>query len=113
MTTAIPNTPMTEGDAAQAVQIPSMYGRVDFSTTPERFTVAPGDETEIAPEFAARRPELLANTKRVALIKAYTMHGDPVADAYATLIPRYGFQRLVNLLTEACDRGVENVASAP
>jgi hypothetical protein len=99
--------------ASQATQIPAMYGRVDFSITPERFAVAPGDETEIAPEYAQRRPELLANKERVALIKAYTMHGDPVADAYAALIPHYGFQRLVAMLKEACDHGAESVASAP
>jgi hypothetical protein len=106
-------TELTATDANQAVQIPSMYGRVDFSITPERFTVAPGDETEIAPEYAQRRPELLASKERVDLIKAYTMHGDPVADAYAALIPQYGFQRLVAMLQEACDHGPESVPSAP
>jgi hypothetical protein len=99
--------------ASQAVQIPSIYGRVDFFVTPERFTVDTSVESEIAPEFASRRPELLANKERVALIKAYTMHGDPVADAYAALIPQYGFQRLVALLEEACERGVGNVPAAP
>jgi hypothetical protein len=99
--------------ASQATQIPAIYGRVDFSITPERFTVAPGDETELAPDYAQRRPELLASKERVALIKAYTMHGDPVADAYAALIPQYGFQRLVAMLTEVCDRGLPSVPSAP
>src|SRR6202167_3897580 len=106
-------TELTATDASQATQLPSMYGRVDFSITPERFTVAPGDATEIAPEYAQRRPDLLANKEHVALIKAYTMHGDPVADAYAALIPQYGFQRLVAMLKEACDHGLENVPSAP
>src|ERR1700689_1828730 len=106
-------TELTATDASQAAQLPSMYGRVDFSITPERFTVDPDVETEIAPEYAARRPELLASKERVALIKAYTMHGDPVADAYAALIPQYGFQRLVTLLKAACDHGLENVPSAP
>jgi hypothetical protein len=67
----------------------------------------------LAPEFAERRPELLANKEKVALIKAYTMHGDPVADAFAALIPQHGFQRLVTMLTQACDRGVESAPSAP
>jgi hypothetical protein len=110
------NTSIAELNAAvanQAAQIPSMYGRVDFSITPERFTVAPGDETEIAPDYAARRPELLANEERVALIKAYTMHGDPVADAYAALIPQYGFQRLTAMLQAACDHGMDSVPAAP
>jgi hypothetical protein len=106
-------TELTAADASQARQLPAMYGLVDFSITPERFTVEPDAETELAPEYAERRPELLANTERVALIKAYTMHGDAVADAYAAFIPQYGFQRLVTMLKDACDRGVDNVASAP
>src|SRR6202050_3108439 len=99
--------------SAQAEQIPSMYGRVDFSITPERFTVEPGDQTDLEPEFAKRRPELLANEDLVALIKAYTMHGDPVADAYAALIPEHGFGPLVKMLEEVCDHGLDNVPSAP
>jgi hypothetical protein len=99
--------------AAQAAQIPSMYGRIDFSTVPERFAVAPGDQTDLAPEYAARRPDLLADAEQVALIKAYTMIGDIVADAYAALAPTHGFRQLIAMLTEACDRGVENVPAAP
>ncbi len=99
--------------SGQAAELAAMYGRVDFSITPERFTVEPDAPSELAPEYAARRPDLLANKQRVALIKAYTMHGDPVADAYAALIPQYGCQRLVAMLTDACDRGVENVPTAP
>jgi ER-bound oxygenase mpaB/B'/Rubber oxygenase, catalytic domain len=99
--------------AAQAVQIPSIYGRVDFSIVPERFAAEPGADTELGPEFRARRPELLANEEQVARIKAYTMHGDPVADAYAALSPQYGFHQLIVMLEDACAHGVENVPSAP
>jgi hypothetical protein len=106
-------TELTAMAASQAAQIPSTYGRVDFSVTPERFAVAPADETELAPEYAQRRPELLASKERVALIKAYTMHGDPVADAYAALIPQHGFQQLVAMLKAACEHGLESVTSAP
>src|ERR1700691_1968639 len=104
---------LKESVARQAAEIPATYGRVDFSITPERFTAEPDAQTELAPEFAERRPELLANKEKVALIKAYTMHGDPVADAFAALIPQHGFQRLVTMLTQSCDRGVESVPSAP
>src|ERR1700733_13553681 len=97
---------LAEKVAAQAARIPAMYGRVDFSITPERFTVAPGDQTDIAPEYLAQRPVLLLNEERVARIKAYTMMGDRVADAYAALMPAYGYQRLVTMLEQACDRGV-------
>ncbi|HUB03337.1 MAG TPA: oxygenase MpaB family protein [Terriglobales bacterium] len=110
------NTPIVELNemiAAQADQIPSMYGRVDFSMTPERFTEEPGDETELPPQFASHRAELLANKGQVARIKAYTMHGDPVSDAYAALSPQYGFHQLIVMLEDACAHGVENVAAAP
>src|ERR1700728_2992980 len=99
--------------ATEAAQIPSMYGRMDFSITPERFTVEPDAVSELAPEFSQRRLELLANEELVARIKAYTMRADPVADAYAALIPEYGFRRLATMLEEACDRGEEVVPSAP
>src|ERR1700685_655122 len=110
---AVPSTELSKKLSTQHEQITSMYGRVDFSITPARFTVAPGDETELEPEFAARRPALLANEEEVALIKTYTMHGDLVADAYAALIPEYGFQRLVTMLQDACDHGLEKVPAAP
>jgi ER-bound oxygenase mpaB/B'/Rubber oxygenase, catalytic domain len=106
-------TELTATVASQAVHIPSIYGRVDFSITPERFTVQPDAQTEIDPKFANRRLELLADEELVALIKAFTMHGDPASDAYAALIPQYGFQQLVTMLNEACDHGLERVPSAP
>ena len=110
------NNPTTELPAllaTEAAQIPSMYGRMDFSITPERFTVEPDAVSELGPEVLQRRAELLANEELVARIKAYTMHGDPVADAYAALIPKYGFHRLATMLEEACDRGLESIPSAP
>src|ERR1700684_1176931 len=99
--------------ATEAAQIPAMYGRVDFSITPERFTVEPDAISELGPEVLQRRAKLLANEELVARIKAYTMHGDPVADAYAALIPKYGFHQLATMLEDACDRGSENVPFAP
>ena len=116
MNIAMPSFPipeLAEKIAAQAAQIPAIYGDVDFSITPERFTAEPDGETELAPQFSQRRPELLADKQRVALIRAYTMIGDLVADSYAALIPQYGFRRLVAMLDDACEHGVENVPAAP
>jgi hypothetical protein len=90
-----------------------MYRRVDFSMTPERFTVEPADQTALGPEWSKRRPELLANEELVARIKAYTMLGDIAADSYAALMPKHGFRGLVTMLHEACDHGLEKVRSAP
>jgi hypothetical protein len=108
-----PTTDLPTLLATEAAQIPSMYGRIDFSITPERFTIEPEAVSELGPEFTQRRPQLLVNEELVARIKAYTMHGDPVADAYAALIPKYGFHALATMLEEACDRGLESVPSAP
>lgn len=99
--------------AAQATEIPTMYGRVDFAATPERFTMDPNAKTDLEPAFAARRPELLADEAQVARVRAFTMCGDRLADAYAALIPEYGFGKLVEMLTAACERGLENVTDAP
>ena len=41
------------------------------------------------------------------------MTGDRVADAYAALIPERGFRGLVDVLDEACERGVDHVDDAP
>jgi hypothetical protein len=104
---------LTEKVASQAALIPAIYGRVDFSITPERFTAEAAAQTELEPAFAERRSELLANKELVARLRAYTMLGDLVADAYAALIPQHGFKRLITMLDEACDHGVESVPSAP
>ncbi|MFM8409708.1 MAG: oxygenase MpaB family protein, partial [Alphaproteobacteria bacterium] len=47
------------------------------------------------------------------LVRAYTMLGDIVADAYAALIPKYGPGRLIQMLQAACDQGVDKVPGAP
>ena len=98
---------------SQKERIPDMYGRIDFSVVPERFATGPDDHTQLAARHADRRPAVLANRDRVELIRAYSMMGDLVADAYAALMRRYGFKALVDMLARACDHGVESVADAP
>src|SRR3546814_606624 len=41
------------------------------------------------------------------------MLGDRTGDAYAALMPRYGFSRTVAMLVDACDKGIEAVEDAP
>ena len=97
----------------QCEEIPGLYGKVDFSTVPERLdTEATLDDERfeklrslVAPVFD--QPELLER------IRNSTMTGDRVADAYAALIPQYGFPALIQMLDAACERGVENVEDAP
>ncbi|MEP0707316.1 MAG: oxygenase MpaB family protein [Parvibaculum sp.] len=99
---------------AQRDKLPDMYGNVDFSITPERFA---GDLDDTSMQLnegdRAARQRLLSDPETVARARAYTMLGDATADAYAALMPQYGFRPLVSMLTEACDKGVENVPDAP
>ena len=91
--------------AAQRTALPALYGDVDFDATPERFTDDP--KASVAPRLRGLDPD------KVALIKAYTLLGDLVADAYAALMPRYGFRPLIQMLAKACDDGVAAVPDAP
>ena len=95
--------------ASQKTLLPSLYGRIDFDRMPERFTEDPSQAI-----VKDRAPMGVATTDyELDLIRAYTMLGDVVADAYAALMPAYGFRRLVDMLREACERGVEQVDGAP
>lgn len=105
---------LTARVAAQRERLPAMYGKVDFSITPERFAGSPDISSTIRGEKGeAARRRFLADPEIVARARAYTMLGDNVADAYAALLPQYGFKRLVALLTKACDEGLEAVPDAP
>jgi hypothetical protein len=95
--------------ASQKSLLPSLYGQVDFDRMPERFTE---DASEAI--VKDRAPMGVAMTAyEFELVRAYTMLGDIVADAYAALMPAYSFRQLIDMLREACDRGVEHVDGAP
>jgi hypothetical protein len=98
---------------SQATLLPALYGNIDFDTAPERFAAAPEDKSELSGVKGNKREALLADAELVARIREYTMLGDLTGDAYAALIPTYGFRRLVDMLVEACDRGIDAVADAP
>lgn len=98
---------------SQRERVPAMYGKVDFLAVPERFTATPGDPTALSGKYDRDRDALLADPDRVEFIRAYTMIGDATADAYAGLMREHGFRALVDMLTQACDHGVENVPGAP
>ena len=97
----------------QQALIPEIYGSVDFSQLPERYNTDV-DINKMKPsrhrDYSQR---VLENPELVERIRNYTMMGDKVADAYAALIPEYGFRALVSMLEQACDRGVESVEDAP
>lgn len=99
--------------AAQRTDNPAMYGAVDFSLHPERLLLdgdIAGSELRAYPKVAAK---LLQDQALMGRMGAYTMMGDAVADPYAALMPQYGFKRLVDMLVEACDKGVDKVEGAP
>ncbi|MEY2926222.1 MAG: hypothetical protein RL367_699 [Pseudomonadota bacterium] len=98
---------------SQKTALPSLYGAIDFDATPERFADQPDDISELTGSPGANREMWLADKALVARIKSYTMLGDATADAYAALMPQQGFKPLVEMLTTACDKGIEAVADAP
>lgn len=99
---------------AQKERIPSLYGAIDFAQTPERFTDDPGVKSAMPAEFERQfRDQVLSDPERIERARAYTMLGDNVADAYAALSGQYPIRALIDMLKDACDRGVENLEHAP
>lgn len=105
--------PLWEKVESQKQENPAIYGNVDFSVIPERFAGKADDFSTISAKYPAERAELLADPHRMEFIRAYSMMGDRVADSYAGLMREYGFRGLVDMLVQACDKGVENVPNAP
>lgn len=99
--------------AAQKADNPAMYGAIDFDRRPERLLNNQPDLSDLRGPALADADRLLADKALMARIEAYTMLGDTVADPYAALMKQFGFRRLVDMLTEACDKGVEQVEGAP
>lgn len=110
-------TPLVDLQAqvlSQKTRIPSLYGGVDFSIVPERFAGGLADTTMMPPSMARhQRAAIVADKARMDRALAYTMLGDIVADAYAALMPRYGFRRLIEMLSTACEKGLEAVPDVP
>lgn len=102
-----------DGVLRQKDAVPGIYGDVDFSILPERYISNARVSEKLPLRFQQYAHSALADPKRVETIRNYTMMGDAVADAYAALIPEYGFRTLVTMLEEACENGVETVHNAP
>ena len=98
---------------AQKEAIPAIYGDVDFSILPERYVSGADLANSLPSRYKRYAQSALSDPERVANIRNYTMMGDGVADAYAALIPEYGFRTLVAMLEEACENGIEAVSNAP
>ncbi len=94
---------------SQKERLPSLYGGFDFDALPERYT----DDASLSDLHNSPFAGVAVRDEDRELVRHYTMLGDVVADAYAALLPRYGFGRLVEMLVTACARGVEAVSDAP
>lgn len=97
----------------QRHDIPALYGDVDFSIVPERYD---SEATVDDERFASGRDAIarvIDNDELMGIVRDYTMTGDRVADAYAALIPEYGFGTLIKMLDQACEQGVDSVVDAP
>ncbi len=75
--------------------------------------IEPGQPHDLGPGQDQLRERVLAMPGIADLMRAYTFMGDRLADPYAALMPEYGFKKLVDMLAEACDHGIESVPDAP
>jgi ER-bound oxygenase mpaB/B'/Rubber oxygenase, catalytic domain len=98
---------------SQAEKLPSLYAQFDFDARPERFADQAEDVTELSSAKGVDRSTYLADPEMVARFREYTMLGDMTGDAYAALMPQYGFRPLVDMLTLACDKGLGAIPNAP
>ena len=97
----------------QRDELPGMYGDIDFDRVPERLALGPDDASDL-PEFVKiSREELLADTELIDLMATATMLGDVVCDAFVSLVPELGMQRLIEMVRTACREGVDAVPDAP
>jgi ER-bound oxygenase mpaB/B'/Rubber oxygenase, catalytic domain len=97
----------------QKETIAPIYGDVDFSILPERYVSDIDLDSKPLGRYKRYAESAMSDPQRIEKIRNYTMMGDQVADAYAALIPEYGFRTLVTMLEEACDKGVEALPDAP
>ncbi|GAB3861865.1 oxygenase MpaB family protein [Nocardioides maradonensis] len=96
----------------QGVLQPAMYGEVDLSATPYRFTTDPEVKASL-PDWVAPRAPLLADEATVELMRTATLLGDVAADPYAALMDTYGVKRLIAMLTTACREDIDAVEDPP
>lgn len=97
----------------QRDDIPGLYGSVDFSIVPERLDTEAALEDERFNPLREHVARVFENPELLERVRNSTMTGDRVADAYAALIPRFGFPALIKMLDAACEQGVENLEDPP
>lgn len=109
----ISNASLWDAVLAQREAVPALWENFDFRAPAERFTTEPGVKSILPVTHAGKREKILANTELVERLRAYSMMGDVTADRYAALMATRKFRELIDMLTIACDRGIEAVPDAP
>ena len=97
----------------QRDEIPTVYGEVDFTIVPERLDAGARRSDDRFARHQAAVDRVFDQPELLDRMRNYTMTGDRVADAYAALIPEYGFGALVEMLDRACELGVDNLDDPP
>lgn len=97
--------------ALQKALAPSVYGPLDLNITPERFRTELGANSIKAND--KRIQALLADKDKVEFFRQLTLMGDPLADAFAALIPKLGFPKARAMIDQAAAHGVASVKDAP
>lgn len=97
----------------QRDELPGMYGGIDFDAVPERLALGPDDVSDYPAHVKVPREALLADAELMDVMATATMLGDVVCDAYVSLIPEVGMQRLIEMVRTACREGVDAVADPP
>jgi len=90
---------------------PAVYGALDLDITPERFRTQLGENSIIKDN--PRIQTLLADTEKVEFFRQLTLMGDPLADAFAAVIPTLGYKTARAMLDKAAAEGIDRVADAP
>lgn len=90
---------------------PSVYGPLDLDLVPERFRSELGANSIVKDN--PRIQALLADPQKVELFRQLTLMGDPLADAFAALIPKLGYPKARAMLDQAAAHGVATVPDAP
>ena len=97
----------------QRDELPGMYGDIDFDRVPERLALGPDDESDYPSHIKLSRADLMGDTDLIEVMATATMLGDVVCDAYVSLIPELGMQRLIEMVRTACREGIDAVDEAP
>ena len=97
--------------ALQQQVAPSVYRDLDLTIEPERFRRTLGENSTVRDN--PRLQALPDDADKVEFFRQLTLMGDPLADAFAALIPEMGFRKARAMIDQAAADGVVTVPDAP